>query len=138
MSKEMLKAVNHLESEISDLSRVIDDAGTYMKDVEDAFKKLRSFQLLDDNVDPELPSDKECINFYVRDDSETDQSIIVVYGEFKNRRNRITSIDLSIHTNGESAEGERRSFEGLSFEKARDLVLEAIGQQASNNAVGVE
>ena len=86
----------------------------------------------------ELPSDKECINFYVRDDSETDQSIIVVYGEFKNRRNRITSIDLSIHTNGESAEGERRSFEGLSFEKARDLVLEAIGHQATNNAIGIE
>ena len=92
----------------------------------------------DTDVDPELPCDEESISFNIRNDSEIDQTIIVVYAEFKNRSNRITKVDLSIHTNSESADGERRSFERLSFGKARDLVLEAIGHQATNNAIGIE
>ena len=92
----------------------------------------------DNNVDSEVPCDEESISLHIRNDSENDQSIIVVYGEFRNRIGEITKVDLSIHTNGESADRQLKAFEVLSFEKARELVLEAIGHEATNNAIGIE
>ena len=81
-------------------------------------------------------TDNESISFNVVNCSNSEQERIVVCGEFTNRKGKTVTVDLSMHTNSEVADANRKEFAKLPFEEARKLVLESIAVNAQNKAIG--
>ena len=151
MTKEMIEAIKHVESEVSDLSRVVSDVETYMTDIENAVKSLNDLVLSEQEAEKDteavlltedsentLTDGQEYVSFYVWNNSSTEQARFVVAGEFRNRIGEITKVDLTAHTNKNVAHDVRDSYRELSFKEARDIVLSSIAQKATNDAVGIE